>query len=405
MPLFRAGATGYFTGFAGSESADVIASATVAFPAPDPALAAALLRGEGDLDGLFAEARHWRDEGKGRVVTFSRKVFIPLTTLCRDRCAYCTFASPPGAGGRYLEPEEALSVASAGEAAACTEALLTLGDRPEGRWAEARHFLAAHGCRSTIEYVERVAGMIVERTSLFPHANPGVVDEAEVAALRRWCPSMGLMLESTSSRLLGSGLAHHGCPDKDPARRLAALRAMAACRVPATTGILVGIGETVEELVQSLFTLATLAAETGAVQEVIVQNFRAKPGTPMEHSREPTPAYLARVAAAARWVLGPEMNIQVPPNLTDRFEIYLEAGVNDWGGVSPLTPDWVNPEAPWPHLDELAARTRQAGFRLVPRLPVYPEYLDAEWVDPGLLPRLQAAADEGGYARLTTYGD
>jgi FO synthase len=381
----------------------VIASAAVAFPAPDPVLAAALLRGEGDVVGLFAEARRRRDEGKGRVVTFSRKVFIPLTTLCRDRCAYCTFASSPAAGGRYLEPEEALAVAAAGEAAACTEALLTLGDRPEGRWREAREFLAGRGCAGTTEYVERVAEMIVQRTALFPHANPGVVDEAEVGALRRWCASMGLMLESASPRLLEPGWAHHGCPDKDPARRLAALRAMAACRVPTTTGVLVGIGETVEELVESLFALAALAAETGAIQEVIVQNFRAKPGTPMERWPEPAPAYLARVAAAARWVLGPEMNIQVPPNLTDRFEIYLEAGVNDWGGVSPLTPDWVNPEAPWPHLDELAARTRQAGFRLVPRLPVYPEYLAAPWVDPGLLPRLRAAADEAGYARFTTH--
>jgi FO synthase len=371
----------------------------VAFPSPEPGLAAALLRGEGDLGGLFAEARRLRDEGKGRVVTFSRKVFIPLTTLCRDRCGYCTFASPPGARGRYLEPEEALAVAAAGEALSCTEALLTTGDRPEGRWAVAREFLFHHGCGSTIEYAVLVAGLIVAHTGLFPHANTGVMDEGEVARLRHCCPSMGLMLENISARLAEAGGPHHASPDKEPARRLATLRAMAARRVPTTTGVLVGIGETGEELVESLFALAALAAETGAVQEVIVQNFRAKWGTPMERSPEPTPAYLARVAALARWILGPGMNLQVPPNLSDRFEIYLEAGVNDWGGVSPLTPDWVNPEAPWPALEELQARTEAAGFRLVPRLPVYPEYLAAEWLDPLLLARLRAAADDDGYAR------
>ena len=377
----------------------MIPSPPVPFPAPDPGLAAALLRGEGDLGGLFAEARRRRDEGKGRVLTFSRKVFIPFTTLCRDQCAYCAFARPPGVDGRYLEPEEALAVAAAGEAAFCTEALLTSGDRPEARWPAAREFLAAHGCAGTVEYAARVAELIVGGTALFPHANLGVMEEGEVAALRRWCPSMGLMLESISSRLMEPGRPHHASPNKDPTRRLATLRAMAAGRVPATTGILVGIGETVEELAESIFALAALAAETGAIQEVIVQNFRAKAGTPMAEWPESTPEYLARVVAVARWVLGPGMNLQVPPNLTDRFEVYLDAGVNDWGGVSPLTPDWVNPEAPWPHLDELRARTEGAGFRLVPRLPVYPEYLTEEWIDSGLFPRLRAAADDAGYAR------
>jgi FO synthase len=193
-------------------------------------------------------------------------------------------------------------------------------------------------------------------------------------------------------------MPHHDCPDKHPARRMDTLRAMAAQRVPITTGVLVGIGETPEELAESLFALAGLAAGTGAVQEMIVQNFRAKPGTPMRGAAEPTAQYLARVVAVARWVLGPQMNLQVPPNLTDRFEIYLEAGVNDWGGVSPLTPDWVNPEAPWPHLDELRARTTAAGFTLLPRLPVYPEFLRPEWADPGVFSRLSASADDRGYA-------
>jgi len=370
----------------------------MSFPAPDPNLASRLLRGEGDQAGLFTTARRLRDEGKGRVATYSRKVFLPVTTLCRDRCAYCTFAVPPGAGGRYLEAAQALEIARAGEAAACTEALLTSGDRPEGRWPEARDFLARHGCASTVEYTGRVARLVAEQTALFPHANPGIMDEAEVAALRPWCASMGLMLESASSRLLEPGMPHHGSPDKDPAARLATLRAMAAQRVPITTGVLVGIGETPEELAESLFTLAGLAAATGAVQEVIVQNFRAKPGTAMRGSAEPTPRHVARVVAVARWILGPEMNLQVPPNLTDRFEAYLDAGVNDWGGVSPLTPDWVNPEAPWPHLDELRARTASAGFTLRSRLPVYPEFLKPEWADPALFERLRASADDRGYA-------
>jgi len=383
----------------------VIPSPAVAFPAPEPGLAAALLRGTGDVTGLFAVARRLRDEGKGRVVSYSPKVFLPLTTLCRDRCAYCTFAAPPGAGGRYLGPEEALDLARRGAALACTEALLTLGDRPEDRWPAAREFLDHHGCASTPEYVAQIARAVVEEAGLFPHANPGVLDEAEATALRPWCASMGLMLENISPRLMEPGMPHHGCPDKDPARRMAALGAMAAQRVPLTTGVLVGIGETPEELADSLFALAGLAAETGAVQEVIVQNFRAKAGTPMSRAAEPTPQYLARVAAVARWVLGAEMNLQVPPNLTDRFEVYLDAGVNDWGGVSPLTPDWVNPEAPWPHLGELRARTEAAGFRLRARLPVYPEYLEREWCDPGLFPRLRAAADDRGYALASPQED
>ena len=389
----------------GDSTDGVIPSPAVAFPAPDPGLAALLLRGEGDTAGLFARARRLRDEGKGRVVTYSPKVFLPLTTLCRDRCAYCTFAVPPGAGGRYLEPEEALEVARAGGALSCTEALLTLGDRPEDRWPAAREFLDRHGCASTLEYVTRIARLVVEQTGLFPHANPGIMNEAEVAALRPWCASMGLMVECVSPRLMEPGMPHHDCPDKDPARRLATLRAVAAQRVPLTTGVLVGIGETPEELAETLFALAALAAATGAVQEVIVQNFRAKPDTPMRRAAEPTPQYLARVVAVARWVLGPEMNLQVPPNLTDRFEAYLDAGVNDWGGVSPLTPDWVNPEAPWPHREELRARTAAAGFRLAARLPVYPEFLSPQWSDPALFLRLRASADDQGYALTPNQGE
>lgn len=370
----------------------------MAFPAPDPELATRLITGHGDVDGLLAEARRLRDEGRGRTVTYSRKVFVPLTTLCRDTCTYCTFAKPPGAGGSYLEPDDVRAIVTAGDAHRCTEALFTLGDAPEARWRQAREFLDAHGCSSTIEYVARMCEMTRAETSLFPHANPGVMDDAAMALLRPSNPSMGLMLENISPRLMEPGMPHHDCPDKDPAVRVETIRAAGRARVPFTTGILVGIGETPGEVIDSLFALRDLAEETGAIQEVIVQNFRAKADTPKRRDAEPTVQYFARVVAAARWILGPEANLQIPPNLTERFEVYLDAGINDWGGVSPLTIDFVNPEAPWPHLEELRARTEGAGYRLMPRLPVYPEFIGDEWIDPGLLPSIEAAVDDEGYA-------
>ena len=368
------------------------------FPAPDRALASDLLRGRGDVDGLFTEAARLRDAGKGRTVTYSRKVFVPLTTLCRDTCTYCTFAKPPGAGGEYLTPAEVMEIAAAGDAHRCTEALFTLGDRPEARWPQASEFLTTHGCATTIDYVRMNTEAVVAATGLFPHANPGLMSDADLVALRPSNLSMGLMLENVSPRLMEPGMPHHGCPDKDPARRLEVIRAAGRVKVPFTTGILVGIGETVDEVVESLFALRGLSDETGAVQEVIVQNFRAKADTPKRRDAEPTVQYFSRVVAAARWVLGPTANLQVPPNLTDRFEVYLDAGINDWGGVSPLTIDWVNPEAPWPHLDELRARTEAAGFRLMPRLPVYPEFIDERWIDPRLLTKVSEAVDDEGYA-------
>jgi FO synthase len=368
------------------------------FAPPEPDLAAALLRGKGDVAGLFAEARRLRDEGHGRVITYSRKVFVPLTTLCRDTCTYCTFARPPGAGGAYLTPGDVLAIARAGASRRCTEALITLGDRPEDRWPQAGEFLAAGGYRTTLEYVAAAARLVLDETPLFPHVNPGLMDGDTLRTLRPMSPSMGLMLENVSPRLMEPGMPHHGCPDKDPVERIATIRRAGEARVPFTTGILVGIGETPEEVAASLFALRDLAAEGGHIQEVIVQNFRAKADTPMRRDPEPTVDYVARVAAVARWVLGPSVNLQVPPNLTDRFEAYLGAGVNDWGGVSPVTIDWVNPEAPWPHLDELRGRTEAAGFVLKPRLPVYPEFLTPEWIDRALWPRLAAAADDEGYA-------
>ncbi len=367
-------------------------------PQPDPELALRYLEGAVSDGPLFEHARALRDEGRGRNVTYSRKVFIPLTTLCRDRCTYCTFAKPPGAGGMYLEPEEVLAIARAGEERGCTEALFTLGDRPEERWPQAAAFLGGRGLDSTIAYVAEMSELVREETTLFPHANPGLLTEGEMLLLRPSNPSMGMMLENISPRLMEPGMPHHGTRSKDPSARVATIEAAGRARVPFTTGILVGIGESHDEIVDSLFALRGLAGDTGAIQEVIIQNFRAKADTPMRHSAEPVPRCFARVVALARWILGAEANVQVPPNLTEQFEIYLDAGINDWGGVSPLTIDWVNPEAPWPHLDELSGRTEEAGFELRPRLPVYPEYIEPDWIDPVLYADVVAAADGDGLA-------
>ncbi len=369
------------------------------FSTPDRDLAIDLLEGHADADALFAEARRLRSEGKGDVITYSAKVFVPVTTLCRNRCEYCTFYRSPREGGRYLEPDEALEVAIAGGAKGCTEALLTLGDKPELCWVEARAFLDQHGHATTIEYAAYLAGRILRQTSLFPHVNPGVMDDEAIVLLRPVSPSMGLMLENISKRLTEPGMPHGRSPDKDPAVRIETIRAAARQRVPFTTGLLIGIGETPAEIVDSLFVLADLQKETGTIQEVIIQNFRAKAGTPMGDAPEPTPDFVATVVALARWILGPSVNLQVPPNLTEHFERYLDAGINDWGGVSPVTPDWINPDLPWPHLQKLRLRTEEAGFRFVPRLPVYPEFIDEKWIDPALLERLWAAADDDGYAR------
>ncbi len=369
-------------------------------PNPDPELALRYLAGHDDDASLFAHARAMRDEGRGRTVTYSRKVFIPLTTLCRDRCTYCTFAKPPGAGGMYLEPDEVLAIVRAGDEAGCTEALFTLGDRPEERWPQAVEFLEAKGLGTTIDYVAEMSALVRSETGLFPHANPGLLDDEDMGLLRPTNPSMGMMLENISPRLMEVGMPHHGTHTKDPAQRVATIQAAGRMKVPFTTGILVGIGETRENVVDSLFALRDLAAGTGAIQEVIIQNFRAKADTPMRRSAEPVPRWFARVVALARWIMGPEANVQVPPNLTEGYEIYLEAGINDWGGVSPLTIDWVNPEAPWPHLDELRARTEGAGFELRPRLPVYPEFIDEDWIDESLYPHVLAATDRDGLARI-----
>lgn len=367
---------------------------------PDPELALSLLDPSIDATELLATASSLRDEGHGRTITYSRKVFVPVTTLCRDTCSYCTFVKPPGNGGEYLTPDDVLAIVTAGDEMHCTEALLTLGDRPEDKWPQAGAFLESQGAESTIEYVAMMSELIRAETGLFPHANPGVMSRSDIERLRPTNLSMGMMLENISDRLTEPGMPHHNCPDKVPAVRVETIREAGRQKVPFTTGLLVGIGETPGEVVDSLFALAGLHSEHGHIQEFIIQNFRAKADTRMRFSPEPEIPHFVRVVALARWILGAQANLQVPPNLTDDFSVYLDAGINDWGGVSPLTIDWVNPEAPWPHLDKLGAVTSAHGFSLRPRLPVYPQFLTDEWVDAPLLADAVRVATDDGYAAI-----
>jgi FO synthase len=353
------------------------------------------------LEDLCVEARALRDEGHGRLVTFSPKVFIPLTKLCRDVCHYCTFAQPPRRGERaYMTIDEVLAVARAGAAAGCHEALFTLGDKPELRYRAAREELAGLGCDTTLEYLERIAGAVLEKTGLLPHLNPGVLTREDVRRLRPVSASMGLMLETTSERLAEHGGPHFGSPDKAPALRVATIEAAGEERVPFTTGILIGIGETRAERLDALHAIRALADRYGHVQEVIVQNFRAKPGTRMASTPEPPLGELLWTIAVARLVLGAAAHIQAPPNLSyDDFPRLLDAGIDDWGGVSPVTIDHVNPEAPWPELERLRVATESRGLELAPRLPVYPEWSSEGWLDVRVAPAVLRASDSLGLAR------
>jgi FO synthase len=355
------------------------------------------------LDDLMVEARVLRERGTGRRITYSPKVFVPLTTLCRDVCGYCTFARPPRRGERaYLREDEVLAIARAGAEAGCTEALFTLGDRPEARYRVAREELASLGCETTLEYLARCARLVIEETGLLPHLNPGVMSREELGALRPVAASMGIMLETTAERLAAHGGPHWASPDKDPRRRLETMRLAGELSIPFTSGILIGIGETREERLDALLALRSLAEEQGHLREVIVQNFRAKPGTRMaEHPDAPFGEQLWSIAVA-RIVLGPDVHVQAPPNLAfDDFPLLLDAGIDDWGGVSPVTTDHVNPEAPWPHVERLREACRSRGLELAPRLPLYPEHvLDLErWADPGVAPAIRRAADAHGLAR------
>ena len=369
---------------------------------PDDAEALALA-GADDLPALTAVAAALRDRGHGGRVSFSRKVFIPLTHLCRDVCHYCTFARPPRKGERaFMSRDAVLAVARAGAAAGCKEALFTLGDQPERRYRVAREELAALGHPTTLSYLAEMAQAVFAETGLLPHLNPGVMGAADLAALRPVSVSMGIMLESASPRLAQKGGPHWGSPDKDPAVRLETIRLAGEAAVPFTSGILIGIGETRAERIEALLALRALHDRYGHIQEIIVQNFRAKPGTRMANAPEPDLDELLWTIAVARILFGPEMNIQAPPNLSPgALAPIVAAGVNDWGGVSPVTPDFVNPEAPWPHLAKLAEETAAAGKLLVERLAVYPAYaLDgARWLDPKMRPAVLRAIDGEGFAR------
>jgi FO synthase len=355
------------------------------------------------LTELMAEAATLRDSGHGRLISYSRKVFIPLTKLCRDVCHYCTFAQVPRPGKPiYITPDEVLAIARAGAAAGCTEALFTLGDKPELRYQAARDALEALGHETTISYLTAMCALVLRETGLLPHANPGVMTREEMAGLREATASQGIMLESTSERLCAQGGVHYGSPDKHPAVRLETLRLAGELRIPFTTGILIGIGETRDERIDALVTIADLHAAHGHIQEVIIQNFRAKPDTKLAHGEEPDLDELLWTIATARLILGRDMNIQAPPNLSPGvYQKLIDAGLNDWGGISPVTPDHVNPEAPWPAIIELARKSADARKLLVNRLPVYPAYARAagKWLAPDIATRVRRMSDAEGFAR------
>jgi FO synthase len=353
---------------------------------------------DNDLPVVLSAARAARDNFKPGVITYSRKVFLPLTNLCRDYCGYCTFRRDPRQHGAHtMTPEEVLTVAKNGEKMGCTEALFSLGDKPELLFPEMRETLRHLGYKSTLHYLEAMCELVLRETSLLPHPNPGLLSAEWIKRLAAVSPSMGLMLETTSSNLLAAGAAHDNAPDKVPAKRLRTIEEAGKQQVPFTTGLLIGIGETLEDRVDTLIAIRELHERYRHIQEVIVQNFRAKPEIPMAGVPEPTQGEMLRAVAVAR-LLMPAVNIQAPPNLNaPYYEELLDAGINDWGGISPLTPDYINPEKPWPHLEQLRLRTESKGFQLRRRLPVYPEFLPKVASRPGLLvERLQATGGRDG---------
>lgn len=392
-PVFRSGLT--------PALADILERA-VAGRSPDAAQAAALADCT-DLEALIAAAGAIRDSGFGDAVSYSRKVFVPLTRLCRDSCHYCTFAEPPRPGeAAFLDPDAVLAIAEAGRRAGCKEALFTLGDKPELRYPQARSELARLGYGSTLDYLEALAKRVLDETGLLPHLNPGVMTRAEIERLRGVSLSMGLMLETSAERLAQRGGPHFGSPDKQPAARLATIAAAGEAAVPFTSGILIGIGETRRERVESLLALRALDERYGHLQEIIVQNFRAKPDTRMAGATEPDFADHLWTVAVARLLFGSRMSIQAPPNLSaGALERLVEAGIDDWGGVSPVTPDHVNPEAPWPQIEQLERASARAGKVLVERLAAYPRHLAeaGRWVDPAVKPHVLRLSDAAGFAR------
>lgn len=356
---------------------------------------------DSDLPDLLSSARAAKERFKPGVITYSRKVFIPLTNLCRDYCGYCTFRRDPGDPGAHtMTPEEVLEVARAGEKLGCTEALFSLGDKPELQFPEMRATLRHLGYKSTLHYLEAMCELVLRETKLLPHPNPGLLSAEWVARLAAVSPSMGLMLETINSDLLAAGKAHDNAPDKLPSKRLKTIEEAGKQNVPFTTGLLIGIGESPEDRVDTLLAIREMHEHYGHIQEVIVQNFRVKSTIPMAHWPEPSQSEMLRTVAVARLLL-PTMNIQAPPNLSaPYYEELVDAGINDWGGISPLTPDFINPEKPWPHVEQLRLRTEAKGSKLLQRLPVYPEFVPQLTAKFGLLSeKLLAATGADGLAR------
>ncbi|HKW62570.1 MAG TPA: 7,8-didemethyl-8-hydroxy-5-deazariboflavin synthase CofG [Candidatus Acidoferrum sp.] len=362
----------------------------------------ALTLAEAPLDELLKAASEVREQGKGKTVSFSKKVFIPLTTLCRDYCSYCTFRKDPGQpGAHFMTPEEVLALAEQGRRAGCKEALFSLGDQPERIFPEAREFLRQQGYARTLDYLAAMCELVLERTGLLPHANPGVMDGAALDKLKESNVSVGLMLENVSVRLMHDGLPHANAPDKVPLLRLRTMEEAGKRSIAFTTGILMGIGETMEERIDSLLAIRSMNEKYGHIQEVIVQNFRAKPDIPMAMHAEPSLEEFLRTIAIARLILGPEMNLQAPPNLSyEDFPRLLDAGINDWGGISPVTKDFINPEAAWPQVSRLRAETEARGFVLRERVALYPEFVAREvFTSACVRERVKALAGADGFAR------
>lgn len=368
-------------------------------PTKEEAMRLAAARGD-ELAALLEAAVALRDRHKGKTITFSPKVFIPLTNLCRDFCGYCTFRKAPDEpGAKSMTLDEVLRVVRRGKLLGCTEILFSLGDKPEAIYPEMKTFLARLGLKRTLDYLYEACKVALEETGLLPHSNPGIMGKGDLKRLKQVNVSLGLMLESASARLMLPTGPHFDAPDKKPALRLRTIAEAGKLGIPFTTGILIGIGENWEERIDSLFAIRELNQRYGHIQEVIIQNFLPKPEIPMRDHPEPALEEMLKTIALARLILGGEMNIQAPPNLTpESYPLYLGAGINDWGGVSPLTPDFINPEAPWPALIELERKTREAGFALRPRLPVYPEFIDEKFIPASLLHYVENLSGADGLA-------
>ncbi len=340
--------------------------------------------------------QHWSD-----VVTYSRKVFVPLTNMCRDTCGYCTFVKhPDDPAAQLMSPEQVLASAKSGEAKGCKELLFSLGEKPELRYKKAKAALHAYGYNTLVDYLSDLCRLVLDQTELLPHVNAGSLTEDELIKLRPVSASMGMMLETVSRRLTRKGMPHHACPDKTPIQRLRTLDRAGRLKVPFTTGLLIGIGETWEERMESLYAIRKSHVEHGHIQEVIVQNFQSKPGIAMENHPEPSLDDMLRTLAAARIILPPDVSVQAPPNLSDRHIEYLSAGINDWGGISPVTIDFINPQHEWPEIRQLAENSERAGYRLQERLTVYPNYLQrsSEFMAPEIAERALGQSRPDGLA-------